>query len=131
MKENKPVEQQIDYNSLSYDELTQISRNDHQEDVHQYDIQQNALCLVMIGGICLICAILFLILSSVREKNMTTGIDPTCLPFFVCIGCSVAAAVLLTIGLVRFFRAHNRRKALKTEIMCVTSLKSAMIKAAK
>ena len=131
MKENKPVEQQIDYNSLSYDELTEISRHDHQEDVHQYDIQQNALCLVMIGGICFVCAILFLILSSVREKNMTTGIDPLCLPFFVFVGCSVAAVVLLTIGLLRFFRAHSRRKALRTEIMCVTSLKTAMIKSAK
>ena len=131
MEENKKVEQQIDYNSLSYDELTEISRNDHQEDVRQYDIQQNALCLVMIGGICLVCSILFLILSSVREKNMTTGIDPTCLPFFVFVGCLVAAAVLLTIGLIRFIKAHLRRKALKTEIMCVTGLKSNMIKSAK
>jgi riboflavin transporter FmnP len=44
-------EQNIDYSSLSYEELTKISRDDHQEDVRQYDKQQNALCLVVIGGI--------------------------------------------------------------------------------
>ena len=57
------VQKENKYESLSYDELSQISRDDHQEDVRQYDKQQNALCLVVIGAICLICGALFIILS--------------------------------------------------------------------
>ena len=120
-------EKNINYESLSYDELTQISRDDHQEDVRQYDKQQNALCLVMIGGITLVCGVLFLILSFVRRRNTLAGLDYTSLPFFVSIACFTAAAVLLTIGLIRFFKAHNVRKALKNEIIVVTKLKTAMI----
>ena len=124
MKKDAVVKEQINYDVLALDELTEISRHDHQEDVRQYDIQQNALCLVVIGGICFVCALLFLILSVVREKNKVTGIDPTSLPFYVSIGCFAAAAILLSIGLFRFLKAHSKRKALKEEIMKVTKLKS-------
>ena len=120
VKENK-------YESLSYDELSQISRDDHQEDVRQYDKQQNALCLVMIGAICLVCGALFLVLSFVRKRNQLAGLDVTSLPFFVSIGCFVAAATLLAIGLIRFFKAHNIRKALHVEIIEVTRLKTRMM----
>lgn len=118
---------QIDYQSLSYDELTKISRDDHQEDVRQYDKQQNALCLVMIGGIALVCGVLFLILSFVRRRNVLAGLDATSLPFFVSIACFAAAAALLTIGLIRFFKAHQIRKALQVEIIEVTKLKASMV----
>ena len=120
VKENK-------YESLSYDELSQISRDDHQEDVRQYDKQQNALCLVVIGAITLICGALFIILSIKRKNNKMAGLDPTSLPFFVSLACFVAAAALLTIGLIRFFKAHSVRKALEAEIMEVTRLKTAMM----
>ena len=123
----KQTEEVKDYSSLSYDELTQISRDDHQEDVRQYDKQENALCLVVIGAITLICGALFFVLSFVRRKNKLVGIDPTTLPFFVSCACVLAAAVLLTLGLVRFFKAYAVRKALKSEIIEVTKLKSAMI----
>ena len=119
-KENK-------YESLSYDELSQISRDDHQEDVRQYDKQQNALCLVVIGAITLICGALFIILSIKRKNNKMAGLDPTSLPFFVSLACFVAAAALLTIGLIRFFKAHSVRKALESEIMEVTRLKTKMM----
>lgn len=112
-----------DYSALSEAELSQISRDDHQEDTRQYDKQQNALCLVMIGAICLVCAILFLILSFKRVMNKMGGIDPLSLQFFVCIACFVAAIVLLTIGLIRFFKAHNIRKQLRVEIDTVSKLK--------
>lgn len=120
VKENK-------YESLSYEELSQISRDDHQEDVRQYDKQQNALCQVMIGAICLICGALFLVLSFVRRRNVLVGLDATSLPFFVSIGCFIAAATLLTIGLIRFFKAHNIRKALAVEIIEVTRRKTVMM----
>ena len=113
----------IDYQSLSSEELSQISRQNHQEDTHQYDKQQNALCLVMIGGICLVCAILFFILSFKRVMNKAGTLDTSSLQFFVCIGCLIAAAVLLSIGLFRFFRAFIKRKQLKEEIMTVTLLR--------
>jgi len=119
--------QENKYESLSYEELSQISRDDHQEDVRQYDKQQNALCLVMIGGIALICGILFFVLSFVRKKNKMAGLDVTSLPFFVSIACFVAAAALLTIGLIRFFKAYSIRKALEVEIVEVTRLKSRLI----
>ena len=119
--------EQRNYDSLSYDELSQISRNDHQEDVNQYDKQQNALCLVMIGGICLVCAILFFILSFVREKNQAANLDPLSLPFIVSMACFAAAIALLTVGLVRFFKAQKIRKALQSEIIKVMELKTQMM----
>ena len=121
------VQKENKYESLSYDELSQISRDDHQEDVRQYDKQQNALCLVVIGAICLICGALFIILSFKRKNNNMAGLDVTSLPFFVSIACFVAAAALLIVGLIRFFKAHNIRKALEAEIMEVTRLKTAMM----
>ena len=120
MKKEKVV---IDYQSLSSEELSQISRKNHQEDTHQYDKQQNALCLVMIGGICLVCAILFFILSFKRVMNKAGTLDTSSLQFFVCIGCLIAAVVLLGIGLFRFFKAFIKRKQLKEEIMTVTLLR--------
>ena len=114
------------YETMSYDELTKISRDDHQEDTRQYDKQQNALCLVMIGGICLVCAILFLILSFERKKK-TVELQILSLQFFVCAACFAAALILLTIGLIRFFKAHKIRKELAVEIMMVTLLKQSMM----
>ena len=109
---------EVDFDSLSYDELSQISREDHQEDTHQYDNQQNALCLVMIGAICLVCSVLFFILSFERE-----ALQPASLQFVVCIACLIAAGTLLTIGLVRFFKAHKIRKSLHEEIIAVSNAK--------
>ena len=118
MEENNNVAK--NYDAMSYEELRQISRDDHQEDVRQYDKQQNALCLVMIGGIILICGILFILLSFKRVKNKMGGIDFTSLQFFVSIACFVGAAVLLSIGLARFFKAHKIRKQLREEINIVS-----------
>ena len=117
----------MDFDSLSYDELSVISRDDHQEDVRQYDKQQNALCLVVLGGICLISAILFLILSFKRVKNKMGGIDALSLQFFVSIACFVAAALLLTFGLMRFIKAHKVRKNLHNEIIEISNKKKALI----
>jgi hypothetical protein len=120
-------EQNIDYSSLSYEELTKISRDDHQEDVRQYDKQQNALCLVVIGGIILICGIIFFILSFARRNNKV-AIEFSSLPFFIFIACMIGSLTLLTIGITRFMKAHKIRKVLKQEIITVTNLKTEMIK---
>ena len=117
---NNNVSNEKQYNEMSYDELRQISRDDHQEDVRQYDKQQNALCLVMIGGIILVCGILFILLSFKRVKNKMGGIDFLSLQFFVSIACFVGASILLAIGLARFFKAHKIRKQLREEINIVS-----------
>lgn len=112
-----------DYASMSYEELSQISRNDHQEDTRQYDKQQNALCLVMIGAICLVCGVIFLILSFVRRYNQMAGIDAQSLQFVVSMLCFGAAVALLSVGLVRFFLAFGVRRQLKQEIIDVAVVK--------
>ena len=120
---SKEVKETVDYSALSYDELSQISRRDHQEDTFQYDKQQNALCLVAIGGICLVCAILFFILSFKREMNKSGILDVSSLQFIICAVCLLAAVVLLSIGLYIFIKAHLKRRQLKEEILAVTLLK--------
>ena len=112
----------VDYGSLTYNELRKISRDDHQEDVRQYDKQQNALCFVMIGGILLICGVLFILLSFKRVKNKMGGIDVLSLQFFVSVACLASSLVLLGIGLSRFFIAHSVRKQLRQEIDLVTRM---------
>ena len=119
------VKQEIDYNALSYDELSELSNEDHRKDTKEYDKQQNALALVMIGGLSLICGILFLILSVRRVMNKTRGIDTSSLQFFVCIACFVAAVALLSYGLFRFFRAFIARKQLRNEIDEISKLRKA------
>ena len=122
----KQEETKLDYGTLTYQELRKISRDDHQEDVRQYDKQQNALCFVMIGGICLICGLLFILLSFRRVKNRMGGIDVFSLQFFVSVACLISASVLLGIGLSRFFKAHSKRKQLREEINLVTRLSKDM-----
>ena len=121
------MEEVKQYESLSYEQLSQISRDDHQEDVRQYDKQQNALCLVVIGFITLVCGVLFIIISITRRMNKITGIDVTSLPFIVSIACFIAAITLLTIGFVRFFVALRHRTVLRKEINRVNVVRSQMI----
>ena len=126
---DKNEKQVIDYSSLSYDELSELSNDDHRQDTKEYDKQQNALALVMLGGLALISGIIFLILSVRRVMNKTRGIDTSSLQFFVCIACFVIAAGLLAYGLFRFFRAHFKRKQLRNEITEISNArKSLMIK---
>ena len=112
----KEVKEVINYHELSEEELSRISEEDHHEDVVQYDIQQNALALVMIGSLALISGVLFLILSFRRVMNRMQGLDVLSLQFFVCLACFGLGAVLLSIGLTRFFKAHAKRKQLREEI---------------
>ena len=117
----------VDYRAMSDDELSLLSEKDHHLDVKQYDIQQNALALVMIGSLTLVAGVLFLILSFRRVMNRMRGIDFYSLQFFVCIACFIAAVTLLSIGLTRFIRAHMKRKQLKAEIMEVSVVRKEMM----
>ena len=123
-------DKQIDtskYSSLSYDELSQISRNDHQEDTKQSDKQQNSLCLVVLGGIALVTGILFFILSFKREMNRSGQLDVKSLQFLISMILFGAAVGLLSIGLYIFIKAQIKRMQLKDEILAVSLLKKDMM----
>ncbi len=117
----------INYEALSYDELSELSNEDHRKDTKEYDKQQNALALVAIGAILLVCGILFLILSIRRVMNKSRGIDTSSLQFFVCIACFAIAAALLSYGLFRFFRAFIARRQLRNEIDEISRLRKAQV----
>ena len=119
---NKPLDT-TDYSNLSYEELSQISRNDHQEDTRQYDKQQNALCLVALGGISLVVAIIFFILSFKREMNQSGILDVSSLQFLISMVCLGGAVVLLGVGLYFFIKAAIKRTQLKREILAVSILR--------
>lgn len=127
MSSNNKIIDLTSYVSLSYDELSQISRNDHQEDTHQYDKQQNSLCLVVLGAISLATAILFFILSFKREMNKSGILDIKSLQFIISMSLFGVAAVLLSIGLFIFIRAQVKRMQLKDEILAVSLLKKEMM----
>ena len=113
----------VDYNSLSSDELSELSNNDHREDAKLFGKQENALALVVLGALALICGILFLILSVRRVMNNTQGIDTSSLQFYVCIACFAIGAVILAWGLFCFFRALAKRIQLKKEIMSISVIR--------
>ena len=115
------------YSNLSYEELSQISRNDHQEDTRLYDRQQNSLCLVVLGGISLVMALLFFFLSFKREMNKMGGLDDKSLQFIVSIICFVLAGILLSLGLTLVIIAQVKRLRLKDEILAVSLLKKDMM----
>lgn len=98
------------------EELTEISIKAHKEDQEQYDITQNSLCFVVLGSIVFIVGLLFLFLSFKRKMNKLVGINFEGFQFYVFIvGVTIGLACLIY-GLVRFFTAYEKRKALKTLI---------------
>lgn len=120
--------QMIDYSSMSYDELSELSNDDHRQDTKEYDKQQNALALVMIGSLLLVSGIIFLILSIRKVMNKTQGIDTSSLQFFVSLACFGIAVILLSYGLTRFFIAFYKRIQLRKEIMQISSYRKEYMK---
>ena len=118
-KQNKVV----DYSSMSFDDLSELSNNDHRQDTKEYDKQQNALALVVLGSLALICGILFLILSNRKVMNQSQGIDTSSLQFFVSLACFGIAGLLLLYGLTRFFLAFYKRMQLRKEIMEISRIR--------
>ena len=120
--------QMIDYSSMSYDELSELSNDDHRQDTKEYDKQQNALALVMIGSLLLVSGIIFLILSIRKVMNKSQGIDTSSLQFFVSLACFGIAVILLSYGLTRFFMAFYKRIQLRKEIMQISSYRKEYMK---
>ena len=111
---------------LSYEELSELSRNDHQAIVKTLDNQDNALCLVVLGSISIVVAGLFFILSFRRKMNKPAGIDTLSLQFWIFVICAVGGAILLTLGLVRVVQNLKLRIAYKKEIAAIAKLKDQM-----
>lgn len=115
--------QAVDYNSYSSEQLSELSNQDHREDAKQFGKQENALALVVLGVIALICGVLFLILSVRRVMNESQGIDSSSLQFYVCIACFAVGAIILGYGLFCFLRALIKRTQLKKEIMQISEIR--------
>ncbi len=117
----------IDYSSMDYDKLSELSNDDHRQDTKEYDKQQNALALVMIGALALICGVLFLILSVQKVMNKSQGIDTTSLQFFVSIACFAIGGLLLLYGMTRFVLALLKRMQLRKEIDEISKLRKNIV----
>ena len=124
--EENPILLEEDLGSLSYDDLTEKSRKDHQSIVKTLDNQDNGLCLVVLGGIAIVVSILFFILSFKRKMNKPVGIDAASLQFWICIICVVGGVTLLTLGLVHVLTNLKYRIAYKKEIAAIAKLKDSM-----
>ena len=124
--QENPIISEEELGSLPYDELANKSRKDHQSIVKTLDNQDNGLCLVVLGGICLAVSVLFFILSFTRKMNKPAGIDVLSLQFWICIACAVGGVTLLTLGLVQVFTNLKYRIAYKKEISAIAKLKDNM-----
>ena len=125
MKDN-PILDNHQLAALSYDELTEKSKKDHQSIVKTMDNRDNALCLVVLGGISLVVSVLFFILSFKRKFNKLAGIDTGSLQFYVCIICGAIGLVLLLAGIVFVYVNHLYRIAYNKEIAAIAKLKEQM-----
>ena len=122
-----PILTEEELAGLSYDELGEKSRKDHQSIVRTLENQDNGLCLVVLGAISLVVAVLFFILSFKRKMNKPAGIDALSLQFWICITCAVGGATLLTLGLVHVLTNLKYRIAYKKEIAAIAQLKDMMV----
>lgn len=87
----------------------------HKESQKMYDREQNALCFVVLGGIAVIIAVCFLILSFPLENNIPV-FTPGSLSFALfCILIAVGAGAF-AFGLTKFFMAFFRRQKIIQEI---------------
>lgn len=126
VKKENPILPQHELGLLAFDELTDKSKKDHQSIVETMDNRDNALCLVVLGGISLVVSVLFFILSFKRKFNKLAGIDTGSLQFYVCIICGIIGIYLLTIGLVFVIANRKYRIAYNKEIAAIAKLKDKM-----
>lgn len=121
-----PILVEEDLGLLSYDQLSDKSRKDHQSIVETLDNQDNALCLVVLGAISLVVAVLFFILSFKRVRNKPAGLDLASLQFWIFVVCLAGGIALLVIGLIKVFNNLKLRNAYKKEIAAIAKLKDQM-----
>lgn len=98
------------------DNRRQRSKELHRESQRLYDVEQNALCFVVIGAILTVIGIFFIILSFKREAGQLTEIDFASIAFIVCTISSASGIGMLTYGLVRFLKVLFMRKKVIEEI---------------
>ncbi|MFA6829207.1 MAG: hypothetical protein WCR67_00645 [Bacilli bacterium] len=101
---------------MENEEKREMSQKLHKQSQEQYDIQQNALCYVVIGGILMVIGVLFIFMAMKRENNILVGIDVTSIAFYIMVIALAGGVASMAYGLVRFFRARIARKAVLRQI---------------
>ena len=123
---DNPILRQDELSRLSVDELSEKSRKDHQSIVSLMDKRDNYLCLLIIGAICLVVAVLFFILSFKRVRNKPAGIDIASLQFWIFVACTAAGNFLFAYGLVNTLIRLGMRTAYNEEIAAIAKIKDEM-----
>ncbi|MCQ2815423.1 MAG: hypothetical protein MJ227_04050 [Bacilli bacterium] len=106
--------------SFDDDEKHEISKLMHKIDLKAYNNKENALCFIVIGGICLTIAFLFIFLSLKKRMNKYVGLDYTSLQFFIMIALFAVAALCLTYGIIRLILALKVRHQCKKKIIALS-----------
>ena len=108
---------------LSKEEISRYSRILHTNDNKAYEKTQSGLCFTVIGSIFLIIAVLFFILSFVKQTNVIVGINVFSMQFYIFIISVVIGGLSLTYGLYKTITSHLRRKTYQKEINILAKLK--------
>ena len=106
----------LSYIKLKIDEYRQILTD-------SYEKTQSGLCFTVIGSIFLIIAVLFFILSFVKQTNVIVGINVFSMQFYIFIISVVIGGLSLTYGLYKTITSHLRRKIYQKEINILAKLK--------
>ena len=96
--------------------IREYSREAHNHDIAGYDLFNNAMCFIVIGGTSLIIGILFVFLSLVKKYNKIVGVNPLSFQFFVAVAGLAAGTVLLVWGTINLIRAILKRKQAAKDI---------------
>jgi hypothetical protein len=92
------------------------SREAHNHDIAGYDLFNNAMCFIVIGGTALIIGVLFVFLSLIRRRNKIVGINPVSFQFFVAVAGLAVGLVLVVWGVINLVRAILKRKQAAIDI---------------
>ena len=97
-------------------EVRDYSREAHNHDIAGYDLFNNAMCFIVIGGTALIIGVLFVFLSLIRRRNKIVGINPVSFQFFVAVAGLAVGLVLVVWGVINLVRAILKRKQAAIDI---------------
>ena len=97
-------------------EIRDYSREAHNHDIAGYDLFNNAMCFIVIGGTALIIGVLFVFLSLIRRRNKIVGINPVSFQFFVAVAGLAVGLVLVVWGVINLVRAILKRKQAAIDI---------------
>lgn len=105
------------------DDVREYSREAHNHDIAGYDLFNNAMCFIVIGGTAFIIGVLFVFLSLERRRNRIVGINPLSFQFFVAVAGLGAGLVLLVWGAINLIRAIKKRRQAAKDIAYLANRK--------